>query len=363
MRLLHCADLHINSSLNSNFDTEHAEIRRNEILYNFRKMAEYAVTHDITDILICGDLFEQNRVRFDAMQFVLDTVRNFKQIRFFYLYGNHDNLCMADMMDELPENLYLFEDTWAYYDISDLVTISGIVINKSGNQGMYSSLELDKNRINIVLLHGVAEEKSSQTDYSISINQLKNKGIDYLALGHIHSYGERNIDERGYCVNPGCLEGRGFDEPGEHGFVVIDIDEFSGEIEWEFVPFAKRNLYIGEVVLTDCTGMSQVFEQIDAYLDNEAVSANDIVRFRLCGECQMDCSLTARLVLERYASRYFYVDVCDETICAINYSEYLYDKTLKGEFVRLVLREQDLSEEDKRRVIRCGIDRLGGVRG
>lgn len=50
------------------------------------------------------------------------------------------------------------------------------------------------------------------------------------------------LDARTYCY-AGCLEGRGFDECGEHGFVVPDIDEDTGTYTCEFVPFAPRKLY------------------------------------------------------------------------------------------------------------------------
>jgi exonuclease SbcD len=46
----------------------------------------------------------------------------------------------------------------------------------------------------------------------ISLKELKNKAIDYLALGHIHSYKMEQLDSRGVYCYPGCLEGRGFDE-------------------------------------------------------------------------------------------------------------------------------------------------------
>ncbi len=70
---------------------------------------------------------------------------------------------------------------------------------------------------------------------------LRGKYIDYLALGHIHSYKKERLDDRGVYCYSGCLEGRGFDECGEKGFVLLDITE--GKIHTEFVPIAKRMLH------------------------------------------------------------------------------------------------------------------------
>ena len=45
-----------------------------------------------------------------------------------------------------------------------------------------------------------------------------------------------------YCYS-GCLEGRGFDECGQKGFVVLDIDDEKLTAGFSFVPFAYRSLY------------------------------------------------------------------------------------------------------------------------
>ena len=55
--------------------------------------------------------------------------------------------------------------------------------------------------------------------------RLKEKNIDYLALGHIHEYSQGQIDLRGKYAYSGCLEGRGFDELGEKGFILIDVSD------------------------------------------------------------------------------------------------------------------------------------------
>ena len=53
----------------------------------------------------------------------------------------------------------------------------------------------------------------------IEVYELKNKNIDYLALGHVHKYKMEKLDNRGIYCYSGCLEGRGFDECGDKGCV------------------------------------------------------------------------------------------------------------------------------------------------
>ena len=77
-------------------------------------------------------------------------------------------------------------------------------------------------------LHGqLAKYKPKDHVEVINLGELRNKSIDYLALGHVHSYEEGQLLPRGVYCYPGCLEGRGFDETGEHGFVLLDINEES----------------------------------------------------------------------------------------------------------------------------------------
>ena len=73
----------------------------------------------------------------------------------------------------------------------------------------------DPARLNILVLHGDAENPASPYD-PVSSAALAASGLDYAALGHIHRRGERR-DGGTLCAWPGCLMGRGFDECGEKG--------------------------------------------------------------------------------------------------------------------------------------------------
>ena len=75
-------------------------------------------------------------------------------------------------------------------------------------------------------MHGQESDTDAKDKAEIiNLKQLKNKNIDYLALGHIHTYKQSKLDNRGtYCYS-GCLEGRGFDECGEKGFVLLNIED------------------------------------------------------------------------------------------------------------------------------------------
>ena len=216
MKIIHCSDLHLDSRIKSNLDSKKAKERRDEILITYQNMVKYAAENNVKVILIAGDLFDKKDVTVKARNVVLDSINSNREIDFIYLKGNHDEANFLEDMEILPENLRLFnKDEWTTYKYGN-VTISGIEFGKISNYEIYSTLILNKSDINIVTLHG-QESKYDQKDKAeiINLQELKNKNIDYLALGHIHKFKQEKLDNRGIYCYSGCLEGRGFDECGE----------------------------------------------------------------------------------------------------------------------------------------------------
>ena len=62
MKILHCADLHMDSPMETHMTSEQARIRNAEILKSFRRMTEYAEQQKIRLVLIAGDLFDRERI-------------------------------------------------------------------------------------------------------------------------------------------------------------------------------------------------------------------------------------------------------------------------------------------------------------
>jgi len=67
----------------------------------------------------------------------------------------------------------------------------------------YVSLVLDSKKFNIVMLHGQESERLVKDEAeSVNLKVLRNKEIDYLALGHVHAYKKEQSDTRGtYCYS------------------------------------------------------------------------------------------------------------------------------------------------------------------
>ena len=358
MKIIHCSDLHLDSKMQSNLDSFKAKERRDEILITYQNMIRYALDNDVRIILIAGDLFDKNNITIKAKNIVLGSIKNNPQIDFIYLKGNHDEKGFISDLEEIPSNLKLFNNKqWTTYRYGK-ITISGIEFGGITNYEIYNTLMLNKTDLNIVTIHGQeAKYEGKDKTEIINIQNLKNKNIDYLALGHIHSFKQANIDIRGIYCYSGCLEGRGFDECGEKGFVLIDIDEQNLKLESKFIPFAQRYLYEIKVDITDTKSTIDVEQKIDDIITKLEKSA--LIKIVLIGKVDIDSERDINYLEKKYNNTYYFAKIYDETTLKIDYMSYENDVSLKGEFIRLVL-SQNLPEEEQKKIITTGIKALSG---
>ena len=359
MKIIHCADLHLDSKLTTNLSKEQAKERKNEILRTFVRMVEYAKNNNVQVILIAGDMFDTRNVSAMVRNTVHNMIIQNPEIDFLYLKGNHDNDNFLSKLEELPQNLYLFNDKWTKYAYGN-INILGIELNEENSMTIYNSLVLDHDAFNIVTMHGqLSGYRSKDRAEIISLDDLKNRNIDYLALGHIHGFHLDKIDSRGIYCYPGCLEGRGFDECEQKGFVVLDIDEDTLKATVNFISIASRTLH---TMLVDVTGVTTT-QEAAAKIENAIVDAkyesSSLLKIVLHGEVDVECELDTAFLEEQFTDYFYCIKVTDDTKLMVNYKDYEGDVSLKGEFVRLVS-ESELSDEEKSMVIRAGILALQG---
>ena len=88
-------------------------------------------------------------------------------------------------------------------------------------------------RIHLMALHGDVEGKGRYGP--IALEDIAASGLTYLALGHIHACSGLQKAGDTYWAYPGCPEGRGFDELGDKGVLVVTVDD-GGAVSAEFVP-------------------------------------------------------------------------------------------------------------------------------
>jgi len=353
MKIIHCADLHLGSKMNSLLSSDKAKVRQNELLFSFEEMVSNAQKTDVKVILISGDLFDSVYVNISLKESVKKIIKNAKGIDFLYLCGNHDQENIMKDLEDL-DNFKTFDDDWTYYKY-DNVVIAGVQLH-SNNKSIYDTLLLNENDINIVALHGQISKYDLKNDAEIiNLTKLKNKNIDYLALGHIHSFDTDKLDDRGIWCYSGCLEGRGFDECGKKGFVVLESKE--NKLVHVFVNQSIRTLHEIEFDITNKDDWFDIENDIIETLSS--ISKEDLIKLVIKGKFNLDLMKQIRHLDLKLNNIYFFVKIKDESSLAINIKDFEKDLSLKGEFIRSVL-SSHLSDEEKNRVILVGIKALSG---
>lgn len=352
MKLIHCADIHLDSPMETHMTAEQASMRNTEIIHSFIRMTEYAKKNEVRVVIIAGDLFDGERIRTRTVDEILDAIRSTPSVDYLYLAGNHDESSHAFSNHDLPQNLKQFNRKWNSY-VYDDVMISGIEICDENATSLYLNIPHRDGCVNIISLHGQVGTTCGIDQ--INLNLLKNQGIDYLALGHLHSYSVHSLDNKGIYCYSGCLEGRGFDECDKKGFVLLTVE--SGRLQHEFVPFCCRQLHQVDVDITGLTKNSEIGQMMKSAV--QGIQPDDMVEFILTGYSDPTANIAVSYLQNLINNSFFFTKVKNESRMAINPEDYKNDISLKGEFIRLVL-DSDASDEDKAAIIRTGIQALTG---
>ena len=353
MKFIHTSDLHIGSPLTSRLSPDKVRERKNELMATFEGMIEEAVYQKAVAFIIAGDMFDSEKITKSTVDRVLGAIARYPSLDFLYLSGNHEKNALIECGAALPRNLKLFNEDWTYFNYGE-VCIAG---RSEIAPEMFSTLDLDYGKTNIVVLHGALADGKSGGEI-IGRRDIENKKITYLALGHYHSYSEHKIDDTGIAVYAGTPEGRGFDEVGDKGFVIIDAD--GRRARHSFVPFAKRRLRIVDVDLTGAMRRMDVDARADAALSG--IPHGDLVRMRLCGKRSPELFPDADAIKSRWQNSFYHFEIKDESGLRIDPDDYKYDRSLKGEFIRLIASKTNLSDEEKDKIIRTGLAALMGER-
>ncbi len=351
MKIIHTSDIHLDSPLTSRLSALSGRERRRELTATFRKIIDGAGNMGASAIIISGDLFDSDRATIKTIDGILGIIEASPEISFFYLPGNHEKDCITASALKIPQNLFIFGEEWTYFEIGN-VTVAG---RSKISANMFSSLSLDEKRINIVALHGELSERSGENE-KIGRRELEKLPIDYVALGHYHSYSENKISQRTTAVYSGTPEGRGFDEVGDKGYVLLQVTDKG--VSHKFTKAAKRTLHIKEVDISCAAREIDIENLVLSEICN--IPSEDLVRVVLVGEHGPSLVRDTVSLEKRFSERVFYLEVKDKSKIRICPEDYKNDKSLKGEFIRLVMAKDELTEEQKARVIECGIRALAG---
>lgn len=362
VKLIHTADLHLDSAFRSRFTKEEAENRRQKQLMAWKELLSFAVEKKVQGILIAGDLFDSPVVSHGTMDFFLSTVSEHPEISFFYLRGNHDTENTFRYQENLPKNLFLFSEKGKKYRLNDTLVLAGAEYSTKDNS---EALKLKEKDCNILLLHGALYQgtpkgEAVQGEEGIFLKNLEKLPLSYIALGHIHKGGEGKLNNGALWAYPGCLQGRGFDEEGERGFLYLKVEEEKKEIRKEFIPIKKGEFRILEIELLEDEGTLACLKKIEVEMEKAGIAKEDSLRIILKGKKGLEQERNLRYLQLQLQDSVFFLEIRDECELSWNREEAMKEKSLKGEFLRVLAAADNLSKEEQEEIIALGMGLLQG---
>ena len=341
VKILHAADFHLDSAFSA-LSEERARQRRQESRQLVGRMVDYANDHGVELLLLAGDLFDGERVYTETLEEVSAALGRFRG-QVLIAPGNHDYYAPRSpyVRTMWPENVHVFKEKhvekveFPQYNC----TVFGAAFTAPEMEELTESLPYSDGEVKLLVLHGDAEAANSHYR-TISRQWLSRSGAHYAALGHVHEY--RGVQRAGntdyaYC---GCPEGRGFDELGEKGFLLGEVDQQGARLQ--FVPFANRQYHLLSV---DVTGR-EIFATVRDVLRGRE---EDVCRVILRGEVETKVDVAA--LEEEMAKLVWQLEIRDETRLQQDIWENCHEDTLRGLFLRELRSEYETADEERRAVI------------
>lgn len=365
IKILHCADLHLDSPLSA-LNASKSEVRRNDLRAAFTALTLSAKINNVDFLLIAGDLFDCEFVSKDTVALLCREFEAIPDCKVIIAPGNHDPYTNSSYyrLGEFPENVYIFDspEISCFNFPEKNTTVYGWAFTEEHMTNCPLdgfSLENPDN-INILVAHGDLDRPDSNY-CPISSKLLTDIGFDYVALGHRHTFEETG---NGRIVYSGCLEGRGFDETGEKGAVLAALDkDDAGRFAAKFLKFSRRRYSIEDLDISGALSNADVITKIEKLLGEIHYGDDLALRIYLTGEVSGDFKISPTFIAEQF-SGLFLLEIIDRTLPILDKNKLRDDLTIKGAYFR-ALENMLLSDDKNEREIaamalRYGLAALGG---
>ena len=341
IKVLHAADFHLDSPFDA-LPEEKAAIRRREQRELLDQIAALANEERVDAVLLAGDLLDSDKSYYETSEALVRALGTIKA-PVFIAPGNHDyyhnHAPWAAM--KLPKNVHIFQtgtpEAVALEGKNALIWGAAFTTNRSGAL-LANFPEVPANKMNLMVLHG--QVGSTEESYNPMIPaQIAATGLNYLALGHEHTYSGLQRAGNTFYAYSGCPEGRGFDELGTRGVIIAEVER--GRTQACLVPLGGREYHKLEVDLQEASDVEMAIR--DALPRN---TQRDIYRIVLTGE--FDGRINEEALIKTLEDRFFHLTIQDKTRIRRDIWRDAEEDSLRGLFLRKMRTRYDAGDEAKK---------------
>ncbi len=306
VKFIHAADIHLDSPLKGLEAHEDAPVEeiRGATRRALDSLIDLAIEEEVDFILIAGDLYDGDWKDYNTGLFFAARMGRLATagIKVFIVSGNHDAASRLTKAMPLPDNVTLFSpkkpqsvklDNFGVIVHGQSYSFRSVTENLASQYPQY-----DSNYFNIGLLHTSLSGRDGHEDYApCTFDDLKSKGYDYWALGHVHK--REIISEDPWIVFPGNIQGRHIRETGAKGATLVTVED-GRIIEFEALELDVLRWAICQVDLSECETSENVYDAVRQAFEQELDQVGDktlALRLVLTGTCPVHGKLLDQTAL------------------------------------------------------------------
>ena len=329
LKILHSADWHLDTPF-TGFTREQRSFLQAQLRALPGKIAELCRREDCDLMVLAGDLFDGKATR-DTLDILKAALRDCG-IPVIITPGNHDYCAPGSpwLEETWPENVFIFTEGLESVTIEGLnCRIYGAGYQSMDCPGLLNNFRAEGNEAyRIAVLHGDAATPNSPY-CPVTAAQVGNSGVQYVALGHIHKAGAFRSGNT-LCAWPGAPMGRGWDECGEKGVLIVDLTDTATlrTVSLDTTRFEEITVDIGADAAAAVAGCLPAGGESHFY------------RVTLTGTGEVDLA-----ALERKFANYPNLELRDQTQPPLDLWADAGEDSLEGTFFRFLKEGMDLNPQ------------------
>jgi exonuclease SbcD len=353
IKILHTADLHLDAPFPSLGEKEAA--RREDFFKTFERLLTLAIKNDVHLFVVAGDLFDSpcpSAATVSRVQAGLKRLAD-RGIVPVLLPGTHDNVATADSVYRRQEfsgaillDTPIVEDPVHLTVAGQDVYLYGFAYRNFHSGEAFESLARRTDEgLHIGVLHG-SRQGSPEWDYRkkdlpFTLPLLKKWGLDYVALGHYHTFEILGDEGRPVACYPGSPEGKRFRENGPRYCALVSLSPDGVQVEK-----LLTNTRVLETRTRDLSGCED-FRQVAEAIRTEG-SADLLLRLILTGIVEAPLDLEA--LHAGCSGEFFHLEFQDETrLFDSDFARRIeQEETVRGLFVRRAREAMEQMSSERR---------------
>ncbi|MFZ4434035.1 MAG: metallophosphoesterase family protein, partial [Microthrixaceae bacterium] len=294
MRILHCADLHIDSPLTglSRYEGFPAEEVRGATRRAVQNLVDFALDPEnrIDVVTVGGDVFDGDWEDADTGLWWNSRLGELAEadIEVFVVHGNHDAASRITTRIAAPDGVHVFghdRPTSIEAQHVDLIVHGQSYQHAVTNEDLGSAYpDARPGRFNMGLLHTSLDGRPGHQPYApCTAVGLAAKGYQLWGLGHIHLRDDSIEAGGSRFIFPGNVQGRHAKETGPKGAVVITVED-NRISDVEFVPFDVVRWTVAQIDISGLDDRDQVRAAVRDHVYSAATGVDTVaVRVELTG--------------------------------------------------------------------------------